>query len=155
MTPRIVSDAEFQIRPYERDDELAVIDLWERCGLTRPWNDPRKDIARKLLVRPDLFLVGVSQRQVIATVMAGYEGHRGWINYLAVHPDHQRQGCGRTIVDAAENLLRAAGCPKINLQVRSSNVGVIEFYRSVGYAVDDVVSLGKRLEHDGPGTQTI
>lgn len=154
MAPRIVSDAEFQIRPYERDDESAVIDLWERCGLTRPWNDPRKDIARKLLVRPDLFLVGVSQRQVIATVMAGYEGHRGWINYLAVHPDHQRQGRGSTIVDAAENLLRAAGCPKINLQVRTSNVGVIEFYRSVGYAVDDVVSLGKRLEHDGPGKPT-
>ncbi|MDX1968717.1 MAG: GNAT family acetyltransferase [Planctomycetaceae bacterium] len=149
-----MSDAEFQIRPYERDDELAVINLWERCGLTRPWNDPRKDIARKLLVRPDLFLVGVSQGQVIATVMAGYEGHRGWINYLAVDPDHQRKGRGRAVMNAAEALLRAAGCPKINLQVRSNNVGVIEFYRALGYAVDDVASLGKRLEHDGPGAPT-
>ncbi len=145
-----MSHAEFQIRPYQPDDESAVVDLWKRCGLTRPWNDPRKDIVRKRLVRPDLFLVGSLQGQVVATVMAGYDGHRGWINSLAVDPDHQRQGFGRAIMEAAEDRLRASGCPKINLQVRTSNAAVIGFYRSVGYGLDDVVSLGKRLEHDGP-----
>lgn len=83
--------------------------------------------------------------------MAGYEGHRGWLNYLAVTPEHQRQGYARAIVDEAERLLRAAGCPKINLQIRTSNQGVIKFYRQLGYSLDDVVSMGKRLEHDGRG----
>jgi ribosomal protein S18 acetylase RimI-like enzyme len=139
-----------QIRPFTLDDEPAVVALWQRCDLTRPWNDPHQDIARKLKVRPDLFLVGLVDGNLIATVMAGYEGHRGWINYLAVDPAHQRRGYGRAIVAAAEQLLRDCGCPKINLQVRTANTEVIAFYRSVGYAVDDVVSLGKRLEHDGP-----
>jgi ribosomal protein S18 acetylase RimI-like enzyme len=89
--------------------------------------------------------------RVVATVMAGYDGHRGWINYLAVAPDCQRQGLGGQIMAEAERRLRAAGCPKINLQVRTSNAGVIAFYRSIGYVLDDVVSLGKRLEEDGPG----
>jgi len=139
-----------QIRPFAPADEPAVIALWERCHLTRPWNDPRKDIARKLQVRPDLFLVGTLDGEVVATVMAGYEGHRGWMNYLAVDPEHQRRGYGRGIVAAAEQLLRDAGCPKINLQVRTTNTEVIAFYQSLGYVLDDVVSLGKRLEHDGP-----
>jgi len=139
-----------QIRPFAPADEPAVIALWERCHLTRPWNDPRKDIARKLQVRPDLFLMGTLDGEVVATVMAGYEGHRGWMNYLAVDPEHQRRGYGRGIVAAAEQLLRDAGCPKINLQVRTTNTEVIAFYQSLGYVLDDVVSLGKRLEHDGP-----
>jgi len=116
--------------------------------LVRPWNDPRKDIRRKLDVRPDLFLVGLLDGQVVACVMAGFEGHRGWLNYLAVAPEHQRQGRARAMVAEAERLLRAAGCPKINLQVRTSNQGVIDFYRRLGYSVDEVVSMGKRLEHD-------
>ena len=136
------------IRPYEHDDETAVIDLWARCGLARPWNDPKKDIARKLLVRPDLFLVGIIDSQLVATAMAGYEGHRGWINYLAVAPEQRRVGIAREIMARAETLLREAGCPKINLQVRSTNSEVIEFYKRIGYAVDDVVSMGKRLIHD-------
>jgi ribosomal protein S18 acetylase RimI-like enzyme len=117
--------------------------------LLRPWNDPHKDIARKLRVRPDLFLVGVLDGRIVASVMAGYEGHRGWLNYLAVVPELQRRGLARVIVTEAERLLREAGCPKINLQVRTSNKGVIEFYRGLGYSVDDVVSMGKRLEQDG------
>jgi ribosomal protein S18 acetylase RimI-like enzyme len=137
-----------QIRPFHSSDEAAVISLWRRCELVRPWNDPAKDIRRKLKVRPDLFLVGCLDGRLIACVMAGYEGHRGWLNYLAVDPKHQRHGYARAIVDEAERLLREAGCPKINLQVRSSNHGVIEFYRRLGYSVDDVVSMGKRLEHD-------
>jgi ribosomal protein S18 acetylase RimI-like enzyme len=138
------------IRPFQPADEAAVIALWQQCGLVRPWNDPHKDIQRKLAVRPDWFLVGVLDGRVVACVMAGYEGHRGWLNYLAVTPEHQRRGLARAIVTEAERLLRAAGCPKINLQVRTSNTGVIEFYRRLGYAVDDVVSLGKRLEKDDP-----
>jgi ribosomal protein S18 acetylase RimI-like enzyme len=137
-----------EIRPFAPADEDAVVALWERCGLTRPWNDPRKDIRRKLAVRPDLFLVGLLRDTIVATVMAGYEGHRGWINYLAVAPEHQRKGLGRSIMMAAEGRLRAAGCPKINLQVRATNHDVIAFYRALGYAVDEVVSLGKRLERD-------
>jgi ribosomal protein S18 acetylase RimI-like enzyme len=136
------------IRPFQPSDEPAVIDLWRRCDLIRPVNDPRKDIARKMRVNPELFLVGVSDDKIVATAMAGYEGHRGWINYLAVAPEHQRGGLGRQIMDEAEKLLRAQGCPKINLQVRTSNRGVIEFYQRLGFALDDVVSLGKRLEKD-------
>jgi ribosomal protein S18 acetylase RimI-like enzyme len=142
-----------QIRPFEMADEEAVIALWERCGLTRPWNDPRKDIRRKLVVQPSFFLVGVVDGQIVATAMVGYEGHRGWIQYLGVDPARQRQGLGRAIMAEAERLLREAGCPKINLQVRTSNTGVIEFYRRLGFALDDVVSMGKRLEQDGPSQE--
>ena len=137
-----------EIRPFHPGDADAVVALWHRCDLVRPWNDPYKDIERKLAVRPDLFLVGLIEGTIVAAVMAGYEGHRGWINYLAVDPDHQRRGFGRAILDAAEVRLRACGCPKINLQVRASNADVIAFYRRLGFAVDEVVSLGKRLEHD-------
>lgn len=137
-----------QIRPFHPEDEAAVISLWRQCDLLRPWNDPHKDIRRKLRVSPDLFLVGVLNARIVATVMAGYEGHRGWLNYLAVAPDYQRCGLGRAIVTEAERLLREAGCPKINLQVRSSNAAVIEFYRRLGYKIDEVVSMGKRLESD-------
>lgn len=139
------------IRPFVAADETAVVALWERCGLTRPWNDPRQDICRKLAVRPDLLLVGTLDGVVVASVMAGYEGHRGWINYLAIAPEHQGKGLGRAMMAEAERLLREAGCPKINLQVRFSNTKVIEFYRRLGYTVDDVVSLGKRLQDDGTG----
>ena len=124
--------------------------LWEHCGLTRPWNDARKDIARKLAVQPELFFVLDVDGTVVGSVMAGYEGHRGWMNYLAVSPDAQRHGYGRALVEHAERALQAIGCPKLNVQVRSSNSTVIEFYRRLGYVEDSVVSLGKRFEHDGP-----
>jgi ribosomal protein S18 acetylase RimI-like enzyme len=136
------------IRPFQSADEPTVIALWQECGLTRPWNDPHKDIQRKLAVRPEWFLVAEVEGRVVASVMAGYEGHRGWLNYLAVALEHQRKGLARALVAEAENLLKAAGCPKINLQIRSTNAQVIEFYRRIGYGVDDVVSMGKRLERD-------
>jgi ribosomal protein S18 acetylase RimI-like enzyme len=139
-----------EIRTYEPRDESAVVALWGRCGLLRPWNDPLKDIRRKLEVRPDLFLVGEFDGAMVATVMAGYDGHRGWINYLAVSPDHRREGFGRKIMQAAEERLRREGCPKINLQVRSCNKDVIDFYQRIGFQQDDVVSLGKRLKVDAP-----
>ena len=141
-----------EIRPFQNltRDESAVIALWEACSLTRPWNDPKKDIARKLAVQPELFLVGTDSGLVVGSVMAGYEGHRGWINYLAVAPDYQGSGAGRQLMDAAEEKLRAMGCPKINLQVRTSNTAVRAFYERIGYTLDDVVSFGKRLEYDEP-----
>ena len=85
---------------------------------------------------------------VIATVMAGYEGHRGWVNYLAVHPDHRRGSYVRQMMAEAEQALAARGCPKVNLQIRASNTAVVAFYESLGYRVDEVVSMGKRLEED-------
>ena len=136
------------IRPYETTDESALIRLWEDCGLVVPQNDPRKDIQRKLKVQPELFLVGVIDDELVAGVMAGYEGHRGWINYLAVSPDHRRKGLGRRMMAAAEDQLRAMGCPKINLQVRATNKAVLDFYFRIGFGDDQVMGLGKRLEED-------
>ncbi len=138
------------IRPFELADEAAVVALWEACDLTRPWNNPLKDIHRKMAVRGDWFLVGLVDGRIVASVMAGYDGHRGWLYYLAVAPEQQRRGYGREIVAEAERLLCEAGCPKINLQVRGTNTKVLAFYHSVGYATEDIVSLGKRLEEDGP-----
>jgi len=129
-------------------DEAAVLGLWDRCGLLRPQNDPRADIQRKLQVSPELFLVGTLDSEVIATCMAGYDGHRGWIYYFGVDPKYQKRGYGRAIMDHAERLLRKRGCPKINLQVRSSNRNVIEFYQRLGFVTDDVLSMGKRLISD-------
>src|SRR6185436_14685320 len=105
-----------KIRPYINSDEEAVVSLWKLCALTIPSNHPKKDIARKLAVNPELFLVAEQGSKIVGTVMAGYEGHRGWINYLAVAPEAQKTGCGRQIMEHAERLLRERGCPKINLQ---------------------------------------
>jgi ribosomal protein S18 acetylase RimI-like enzyme len=137
-----------KIRAFHSADEAAVVALWQACDLTRAWNDPHKDIARKLDVQPELFVVGEQEGQVIASAMFGYEGHRGWVNYLAVHPAHQRCGHARNLMRWGEQQLQALGCPKLNLQIRSSNAGVIAFYKSLGYGVDDVVGMGKRLIPD-------
>ena len=139
-----------EIRPYAPADEDAVVALWRRCALLRPWNDPRKDIQRKLTTQPELFLVGELAGTVVATVMAGYDGHRGWVNYLAVAPEHRSKGYGRLLMQYIEERLTAMGCPKLNLQVRTGNTAVLEFYRRLGYSVDETVSLGKRLIPDLP-----
>jgi len=139
------------IRPYQDRDEKDVIELWHNCNLVVPWNDPKLDIERKLKVNPDLFLVGLIEDRVVATVMGGYEGHRGWINYLAVSPEIRQKGVGQQMVEEVEAKLRKLGCPKINVQIRSSNKGVIEFYEKVGFSVDDVLSMGKRLVDDQKG----
>lgn len=144
---------DMDIRACQPADENEVVALWARCGLVKPQNNPRADIQRKLADSPELFLVGIVGGKVAATVMAGYEGHRGWINYLAVAPDLQKTGLGREIMQVAEKLLRQRGCPKINLQVRATNQQVLAFYQSLGFAVDDVVSLGKRLVMDEPFSQ--
>jgi ribosomal protein S18 acetylase RimI-like enzyme len=141
-----------KIRPFVESDQDRVIDLWNRCGLLRPWNDPHKDIARKLKVQRELFLIGEIDGRVVAVMMVGYEGHRGWVNYLAVDPERQRQGLGREMMAEAEIRLKALGCPKIQLQVRRDNAEAIAFYRRLGYAEDAVVNMGKRLIEDGPKT---
>lgn len=137
------------IRPFAPADTEAMVALWQACGLTRPWNDPYKDIERKLQVDPELFLVGTDETgAVMASAMVGYDGHRGWINYLAVHPARQRQGHARRLMEVAEQLLTERGCPKLNLQIRAGNEAVIAFYASLGYADDQTVSMGKRLIAD-------
>jgi ribosomal protein S18 acetylase RimI-like enzyme len=136
------------IRPFCERDTDAVIALWNASGLVRPWNDPRKDIARKLTTQPELFLVGEDQGRVVATAMAGYDGHRGWVNYLAVEPDSRGLTYGRIMMDEAERLLEDRGCPKINVQIRAGNEAVIDFYARLGYATDDTVGMGKRLIPD-------
>ena len=125
-----------------------MVSLWRACGLVVPWNDPAKNIRRKLRVQREMFLVGWRGSRLVATVMAGYEGDRGWINYLTVAPDYRRHGLGKRLMEEAEALLRGLGCAKINLQVRSSNAAVVESYQRLGFSVDDVVSMGKRLEAD-------
>ena len=135
-------------RPFDKSDLQAVIDLWKDCGLVVPWNDPVKDINRKLKVDPDLFLVGELAGEIVASVMGGYEGHRGWINYLAVSPRHQRKGYGRLIMEVVELAMRQKGCPKINLQIRGSNTEMASFYQAIGYEIKDAIGLGKRLETD-------
>jgi ribosomal protein S18 acetylase RimI-like enzyme len=136
------------IRPYHTDDEEAVIDLWQVCNLVAPQNNPKRDIERKMRVHPEWFFVGILDDQIITTCMAGYDGHRGWINYLAVSPKYRHQGIATSMMIHAESLLKAAGCPKINLQIRESNSKVIPFYQSIGYRQEPVLSMGKRLEND-------
>ncbi len=94
-------------------------------------------------------MVGELDGAIIASCMAGYEGHRGWINYLAVLPPFQRKGYGNEIMQRVEKLLSDAGCPKVNLQIRATNHAVVQFYKSIGYQVEEMVSMGKRIEFDG------
>ena len=151
---------DIHVRSFTPGDRTRVAQLWEICGLTRPWNDPYRDIDRKLDRDAELLLVGealareaadgtTTAGRVVAAVMAGYDGHRGWINYLAVDPDHWGEGYGRAMMEAAETRLLALGCPKVNLQIRTDNPDAVAFYETLGYSVDPVVSMGRRLISDG------
>ncbi|KYK36623.1 MAG: acetyltransferase [Theionarchaea archaeon DG-70] len=111
-----------------------------------PHNDPEIDIEKKIQFQSQWFFVGVVNGRIGSTVMVGYEGHRGWINYLAVSPDLQRRGYGKQMMERAEAVLKKVGCLKINLQIRETNKKVIFFYRSLGYSEDNVISMGKRLD---------
>ncbi len=137
--------SDFIIRPYHKEDYKEVIELWSQCGLITLQNNPERDIERKLKVNPEWFLVGELDGRVVASCMVGYEGHRGWINYLGVLPQFQRRNFATKIMQEAERILRNAGCPKINLQIRESNIDVIEFYEAIGFRKDGVISMGKRL----------
>jgi len=139
---------QIELRPFHIDDADQTVALWQACGLTRPWNDPYKDIQRKLAEEPDLFVLAVQDAQVIGSVMAGYDGHRGWIYYLAVLPQYQSLGLGRQLLQHAEEGLHALGCPKVQLMIRQDNSVVQAFYRTLGYEPAEVQVLGKRLIAD-------
>lgn len=136
------------ITNYRESYKEKVIQLWEECGLVVPWNDPLRDIERKQAVQSELFLIGLIQDKIVAIAMAGYDGHRGWVNYLAVEPKFQRQGIDKQMMEEAEHRLLKLGCPKLQVQIRNKNTGVIKFYRKLGYLQDEVVNLGKRLISD-------
>lgn len=140
-----------EIRAFAPADEDVVVALWHEAGLTRPWNDPRADIRRKLSVQPELFLVAIEGGSVVGSVMAGYDGHRGWLYYLATADTHRGRGIGTALVAEAERLLEAMGCPKVQLMVRPDNTGARGFYDALGYEPFETWATGKRLIVDGPG----
>ena len=134
------------IRPFADADEAGVVHLWREVFPDNPpWNDPKADIQRKLGCQRELFLVGELEGRVVATVMAGFDGHRGWVHLVAVAPDCRQRGIGRAMMNEAEKRLQEIGCTKINLQVRTSNQTVVSFYQRLGYAIEERVSMGKRL----------
>jgi ribosomal protein S18 acetylase RimI-like enzyme len=139
-------DPAISLRPYREDDEDAVTALWNSVfpGAT-PWNEPRVIIAKKLALQRELFFVAVSEEAVVGTAMGGFDGHRGWLYTVAVRPDKQRRAIGSALVRRIENALTALGCPKLNLQVRPPNIGAVAFYESLGYSVEERISMGKRL----------
>jgi ribosomal protein S18 acetylase RimI-like enzyme len=136
------------IRAFEVPDTDAVVALWHACGLTRPWNDPHKDIERKLTTQPDLFLVAEDAGVVIGTAMIGFDGHRGWVHYLAVDSARRGEGHARTLMTEAERRLTELGCPKIMLMVRADNTAVVDLYEHLDYAVEQTIVMGKRLIPD-------
>ncbi len=135
-----------EIRRYDEVDESAVIALWRKVlPDDAPHNDPATAIRNKLAVERDLFFVATINGGVVGTVMGGYDGHRGWIYSVAVEPAHRHRGIGKALLRRIENSLIGRGCLKVNLQVRGSNADVIAFYETLGYAVEERVSMGKRL----------
>ena len=138
------------ITPLTDSDIPEVIRLWERCGSTRPWNDPASDIALARRGENSTLLVGRHDGVICASVMVGHDGHRGWVYYVTVDPDQRYHGFGRAIMDAAESWLRARGILKLQLMVRKDNAKVHEFYRSIGYYNLDTVTFAKWLDGRDP-----
>jgi ribosomal protein S18 acetylase RimI-like enzyme len=136
---------EFVIRVFRESDRDAVKDLWRVCNLTVPQNDPDKDINLKVHFQPELFFVGEYNGKVAASIMAGYDGHRGHMNYVSVYPEYQRKGIGKQMVLFVLSELQKLGCPKVNISVRSSNEKVTAFYRKIGFAEDPVIGMGYRF----------
>jgi ribosomal protein S18 acetylase RimI-like enzyme len=136
----------FEIVNFNQDYQKALIELWKECSLIVPQNDPIEDIQKKLEFQPDLFFIALLDGKLVGSVMAGYEGHRGWLNYLAVLPDFQKRGYGRELVKRAIAELERLGCLKLNVQIRESNISAVRFYERLGFRDDHVVSLGLRLE---------
>ena len=147
--------ASIEVRAYLESDETAVVALWRQVfSDVSGRNDPEKDIKRKLDVQRELFLVATSGSELVGTAMAGYDGHRGWVHYLAVHPDHRRQGIGTALMRSVEERLTRMGCPKLNLQVRATNQVVLPFYERLGYRVEERISMGKPLRTSGVSGKT-
>jgi ribosomal protein S18 acetylase RimI-like enzyme len=133
------------IRVVQEKDFEFIVDLWRACGLEHPNNDSESMMRRKFGYQRDLFLVAEMDSTLVGTVMGGYEGRRGWINLLGVDPDYQRQGIATALMKAVEGKLAELDCPKVNLQIRTTNLQAIEFYQKIGYGQDEVVSMGKKL----------
>lgn len=135
------------IRSYRPEDRESLIRLWsETFPDDPPRNAPERMITNKARVQPHLLLVALLQDQLVGAVMVGFDGTRGWIHHLAVDQRFRLRGIGAALIRAAEDGLRELGCPKVNLQVRATNAGVIRFYEAVGYRVEDRVSMGKVLD---------
>ncbi|MGB5951384.1 MAG: GNAT family acetyltransferase [Ornithinimicrobium sp.] len=137
-----------KIRPFDRAETAEVVALWHEVGITRPWNDPHRDIERKLTVQPELFLVGIDDDEVVATAMSGFDGHRGWLYYFAVAPHQQGRGLGRALLSEVERLLINLGCPKLNVQIRNGNQDLQDRYERWGYSQDGATGMGRRLIPD-------
>ena len=135
-----------EIRAYQGGDHDAVVALWRLAFAgDPPWNAPEDVITRKLTTQRDLFFVGLAGDRLAGTVLAGFDGVRGWVHHLAVHPEWRRRGIAGCLMDRAEASLLELGCPKLNLHVRRSNAEVVAFYEARGHRVDDVLVLGKPL----------
>ena len=134
------------IEPATARDAAKVIALWHACGLTRPWNDPQADYDLALATPTSTILVARDAGAIVASIMTGFDGHRGWVYYLAVDPAQRRHGLGRQMMAAAEEWLRAIGSPKIQLMVRGDNREATAFYKALGYDVQDVITIGRRLD---------
>jgi ribosomal protein S18 acetylase RimI-like enzyme len=134
------------VRPCGAGDAASVVALWEACGLTRPWNDPHTDFNLAIATATSRVLAGFEGDALVASVMVGFDGHRGWVYYLAVDPTRQRFGHGRRMMDAAEAWLKARGAPKIQLMVRQDNAVAVAFYKRLGFEDQPVATLGKRLD---------
>ena len=146
----IVTSAALTIAPIADADVATVAALWQRCGLTRPWNDPEADIAFARKGPNSAVLVGRDGNAIVTSVMVGHDGHRGWVYYVAVDPDHRQKKYGRVIMDAAEDWLRARGIEKMQLMVRSDNTGVKAFYEQLGYLEQERVVYAKWLDGREP-----
>ncbi len=134
------------VRPYVAEDRQAVIALWKSVfGDPGDHNSPERSLQRKLDFGDDLLFVAVNRVGIVGTVMGGFDGHRGWVYSLAVHPGHRRQGVATKLMRHLEAHLEAVGCPKLNLQVRTTNQEVVSFYEGLGYAIEERISMGKRL----------
>lgn len=146
-----------KIVPLEKSQiaREELIELWRQCGLLRPWNDPNADIERKLAFGDGGLIVGLScEGDLLASAMYGYEGHRGWINYFAVAPTSRMRGLGRLLAQHIIEKFEVLGCAKVNVQVRAENGEGLEFWRSLGFRVDEALSLGLRLIHDSSTSVT-
>jgi ribosomal protein S18 acetylase RimI-like enzyme len=140
-------DRAVDIRPYETSDFDGVSALWDEAFPNDPpWNRAEIAIPEKLAFQPDLLFVAVEDGGVVGSVMAGYDGHRGWLYSVAVGQGVRRGGVGTALVRHAEQALQALGCAKVNLQVRATNGAVVRFYERLGYAIEERMSLGKRLQ---------
>jgi len=138
------------VESIEDRDIPEVIALWQRCGSTRPWNDPAADIALARKETNSTVLLGRQDGALVASVLVGHDGHRGWVYYVTVDPDHRFKGYGRAIMDAAEAWLRAKGIEKMQLMVRGDNTKVHAFYRSLGYFEQERVVFAKWLDGREP-----